>query len=834
MKDRKRYIVAIIISIGIFIFVLNSIFFMNYYRKDNKYSAIEGIMDLSTWDSKNSDIIGLVGEWEFYPNKLGKYEKDKKYIKVPGSWGQYLDDTGSSEGSGTYRLVIKVPEDKVYGIKTRTIRLASRIFINGKEVASMGNPSLTKEKFIPASKYKVGFAESKNKTLELIIQVSSYAYRSGGIIQPIEFGSYESIMTRNNKDRGIDAFIISIPLVMGLYYLLIYFHRRKEIYFLYFALTALLMGIYFSTMNEQFLDLIFDYDIFIRTKIQIFLMVAITFCFIRFTHYYFEDYINKKVSSFISALLLFMFVFIFNDSLKSFSISMGKMQTIIMLSFALSYIYIFWILLKAIYNKVDSSEYIILVVSSMFCYWFAIFYKTFMEANIAYLHFILILIIMFAISFLMNHRLQEDYQKASALSEKLIMYDRLKNDFLQKATREYVSPLYKINNTIQSLFEGRRGNLNQEQLQSLHYIYRHTKSLEYLTSDLREISKFDKDKIELNLRPIELWATIEKMLQEMQTTSDKPIFLENLIPKNFPLIKADPDRFRQIIYNILDNAIKYTEEGTITLTAAIKEGQAEVSIKDTGIGIKKEKLKEIFSVFYTNNPKGKRNQGMGLGLPIAKYLIESHGGNIYVKSEYGIGTKLCFTLALWDLEGVGEEININKKENEIQNIEIKNAEKYNILLIIDEVDKENDLLYSLRKVDFNILLATNGAEALDMLKKHKIDLVILDFMLTDMQGNKLCEKIRLEYSMAELPILLLTEVGRAINFADAYKCEINDFQSKPINIEELISRIQSLLLMKDSVEESLRKEFQYFYSQISPHFLYNTLNTIIGLSYKDT
>lgn len=836
MKDRKRYIVAIIISIGIFIFVLNSIFFMNYHRKDNKYSAIEGIMDLSTWDSKDNDIIGLVGEWEFYPNKLGKYEQNEKYIKVPGSWGQYLDDTGSSEGSGTYRLIIEVPEDKIYGIKTKTIRSASRIFINDTEVISIGNPSLIKENFIPASKYKVGFAKSNNKTLELIIQVSSYAYRSGGIIQPIEFGSYESIMTRNNKDRGIDAFIISIPLVMSLYYLFIYFHRRKEIYFLYFSLTGLFMGLYFSTMNEQLLDLILDYDIFMRTKIQIFLMLAITLCFTKFTYYYFKEYINKKASRFISILLLFMFLLIFNDPLKPVSIPMGVMQIIVMLSFVLSYIYIFWILLKAIFNRADSSEYIIVVAFSMFCYWFAIFYKTLMEANIGYLHFILILIIMFGISFLMNHRLQQDYQKAGALSEKLIMYDRLKDDFLEKATKEFVSPLYVINNTIQSLFEGRKGNLNSEQLESLHYIYRHTKSLEYLTNDLKEVSKFDKDEIELNLKPIELWAIIEKMVQEMQITIDKPVLLRNQIPKNFPLIKADPDRFRQIIYNILHNAIKYTEKGRITLIAAIKEGQAEISIQDTGIGIEKKNLKEIFSVFYINNDRDGTTQGMGLGLPISKYLIESHGGDIRVKSVYGKGTEFYFTLPLWDMESIGEGIINNKEESykENVNIEIKDAGKYSILVIIDELDKEKDLLESLHKIDFNILLTTSGVEALDILKKHKIDLVILDLMLTDMPGNKLCEKIRLEYSMAELPILLLTEVGRAINFTDAYKCEINDFQTKPINIEELISRIQSLLLMRDSVEESLRKEFQYFYSQISPHFLYNTLNTIIGLSYKDT
>lgn len=104
-------------------------------------------------------------------------------------------------------------------------------------------------------------------------------------------------------------------------------------------------------------------------------------------------------------------------------------------------------------------------------------------------------------------------------------------------------------------------------------------------------------------------------------------------------------------------------------------------------------------------------------------------------------------------------------------------------------------------------------------------------MLKDMTSQELCNSIRKEYSMRELPILILIASGRTIDLISSFDYKVNDFQRKPINPEELESRILSLLLVKATAEEGLEKEFQYFYSQISPHFLYNTLTSIIGLSY---
>lgn len=134
---------------------------------------------------------------------------------------------------------------------------------------------------------------------------------------------------------------------------------------------------------------------------------------------------------------------------------------------------------------------------------------------------------------------------------------------------------------------------------------------------------------------------------------------------------------------------------------------------------------------------------------------------------------------------------------------------------------------------YNLLFAMDGKSALEILDKDKVDLIVLDYILPDMSSKEVCKKTREKFSMTELPVIVLTASLRTIDLEELFARGVNDYIRKTADKGELASRIKSLLAMKESIKEGLTKEFQYFYSQISPHFLYNTINTIIGLSYKD-
>lgn len=275
--------ISIAISLIIVIFVMKNLYKINKKNIDGGNLLQAGVLDLSNSPIAEGQIIDLDGEWEIYPGLLLEpkdlvknpdlYTPKRTYVEVPGSWEDYLNDEGSPEGSATYRLRIRLAVDGPYAIKTNTIRLASKVYINGQEVAKTGKTALNRKDFKPESKYRLAIGNSENQEIDLLIQVSSFGHKSGGIIKPIKFGTLETMMKENNKVRAIEAVSISAALTLGLYFLIIYFQRNKELYLLYFSSINLLMAIYLSTMNEQLLDIVFNYSFVFRTRLQIICMI---------------------------------------------------------------------------------------------------------------------------------------------------------------------------------------------------------------------------------------------------------------------------------------------------------------------------------------------------------------------------------------------------------------------------------------------------------------------------------------------------------------------------------------------------------------------------------
>lgn len=847
-KIEKRYITSIAISIIIIFLVIGNIININYRQKEPMYMAEKGVLDLRNWDLEGGKRIKLNGQWEFYPGRLiqpneGFQDRPREYIKVPDSWESDLKSKDIGNESGTYRLVVKVPEDRIYAIKARTIRLSNRVYFNGEEVAHVGNPSLDKKNFRAGIRYNVGVGNSVDGEVEIIVHVTSLNYKFGGIVQPIELGTVDSIMIGNNISLALDAIGMTVCLSLGLYFLAICMQRRGANYLAYFSGTNFFMALYLSTMNEQILRLVFDYNFITRTRIQILAMVMGAVCFIQFMHHFFKEQSNRKITNRITCLTLFTLFVLLNNPEKTISISQEMAQLILISVMAVDYSYIFYILIKAIDKKAEFLGYIIVVATSIFTYWLTLLIKTYIEIDLGHTPIIIILLMMFSIAALLSHRVQLDHEKANKLSEKLTRYDRLMDDFLVKSSHKLKIPLEIILNATINLLEGKRGALNTKQQEGLFLIHQEGKRIRILVNDLLDASLIKKGKLKLRLTSIEPYEVIENILKEIRvlTPLNEDVVIKNQVPKDFPPIRADSDKFRQIIYDLIHNGIKYTKSGEIVISACLVQGQAEITVKDTGIGIEENHINEIFDIFYKRDEEG---EGLGLGLSIVKHLVENQGGKIMVQSTYGQGSTFSITLPL-SAQSRKEEKELSQGENSLirttfdqlsSTLEEKqqNPGKPRILIIEDEPLNQTALSEVLRELNYNTIIANSGQQALDLMEYKKVDLIILDFMLDGMTSSELCNKIRQRYSMVELPILVLTASGRTIDLMTTFNYGVNDFQKKPVDTKELKSRIQSLLLIKASAEEGLEKEFQYFYSQISPHFLYNTLNSIIGLSFRDS
>ncbi|WP_182302670.1 ATP-binding protein [Cohnella cholangitidis] len=319
-----------------------------------------------------------------------------------------------------------------------------------------------------------------------------------------------------------------------------------------------------------------------------------------------------------------------------------------------------------------------------------------------------------------------------------------------------------------------------------------------------------------------------------------------------PLVYTDEQKLKQVFFNLIYNAIKFTKQGTITISARILEEQAHISVEDTGPGIAAEHHGLIFTTFYqVESSRARESEGLGLGLSITKKIVESAGGRIWVTSEIGKGSCFTFTVPLATNEQLMGHKEISSSEANEQaasaqgidremklslpalSTRVEGSKPYTILVVDDEPANLKALINMLHSLHYSVIAVGSGQEALDIIESEQVDLLVLDLMMPQMTGYEVCQTIRQKRDLVDLPIIILTAAGQLSDLVISFQLGANDYLQKPVNLKELEMRIESLLLMKKSAHDAVEHELSYFYAQITPHFLYNTLNSIIALSWSD-
>ncbi|UAC48569.1 response regulator [Bacillus aquiflavi] len=859
-------ITALIISLGIFLFTILSIFPFES-KSSSAPEADDGQLDLHLWDFEEKGKVELNGEWTFYPDELidphpdqdmfSEYRHLGKKMLVPSSWEVDRWRDKSEYVVGTYRLIIQVPKDGLYGVKTNTIRYASRLFINGKEVGSSGVPAKEREHFKAYNRKYIGLGESKEGQLEIVVQVANHRYPTGGIIHPLEFGTGEQIQLAKDQERAIDALLVSGYLLLGLYYFVSFFLHTSSVYQLFFSLFCLLQGIYLATLNEKLIELIFPVmEISILTNIQFALIHSSIFFFLAFIYESFKEYASKRVTNVLSFLimidgLLYGIPNVSKMLLSNLPLTLVQAQIVIVLSFAS--IYTILILIKAFMKETEGSQYILVIVTTFFNYGFLLGIDLLFEVDIGRVPVFLFLLMTVSLSLLMGHRFHHTFIQVEQLSKDLRTYDHLKDEFLAKTSHELRTPLNGILNLSKSLMEGKEGPLRLKQQESVALIHNVGKRLATIVEDLLYASKIKKEEINVSAKAVHV-KVIDEVLAEMQLLKppSEKIKIINKVNSDLPYIYVDEQRFKQILYNLLSNAIKYTEQGEITISAEVQDKYMYISVCDTGVGMSSDDLQHIFSFFYQAEDHLRRGaEGLGLGLAITKQLVEAVEGEISVTSELKKGSCFTFSLPLATKEQLSElesgqslmtnngddrltrnkQLDLNVKLN--LPLTVEGDRGYTILVVDDEHANLKVLVNLIGGLRYTVIAVDDGRKALALLKNIKVDLLILDLMMPKMSGYEVCQFVREEYHMVELPILILTAAGQLSDLILSFDIGANDFLRKPVQQEELKARIESLLSMKKSAQEAIHNELSYFYAQITPHFLFNTFNTIIGLSYID-
>ncbi|MEK5490354.1 ATP-binding protein [Paenibacillus sp. FSL R7-0297] len=334
------------------------------------------------------------------------------------------------------------------------------------------------------------------------------------------------------------------------------------------------------------------------------------------------------------------------------------------------------------------------------------------------------------------------------------------------------------------------------------------------------------------------------------------IRIKNRIPPGAFLVQADEQRLMQILYNLMDNALKFTDRGSVIIEAAQLDDSISVTVTDTGRGIPQEQLESIFRDYeQVNEADSLETGGLGLGLAITRKLVELHGGKITVSSTLGRGSSFTFTLPARQADAAVKE------EPEDRQLLLRPVQsppeavdeewKYRttlvthstgqagpyaprILIVDDDYANLKALTNLLSLENYTISSMGSGNDALALLAEDRdFDLCIIDVMMPGMSGLELCRRIRQTYTPLDLPILMAT-AGQQLHFNEAaFRAGANDFIHKPYAWSDLKGRVNTLVQLRRSVSDRLSSEIAMLRAQIKPHFLYNAINTIIWMSTRN-
>ncbi|MCB1042357.1 MAG: response regulator [Acidobacteria bacterium] len=398
-------------------------------------------------------------------------------------------------------------------------------------------------------------------------------------------------------------------------------------------------------------------------------------------------------------------------------------------------------------------------------------------------------------------RLLEDKERElaqeRAFAERLEHLDQLKDEFMTNTSHELRTPLNGIIGLVDAALRGSNGELEPGLRSDLFVVLASAKRLANLVNDILDYARIRENTIQIVHRAIDMHGLTNIVISLLRPLiGRKPVALMNLVPTDLPAAWADENRVHQIMYNLVGNAIKFTESGAIKVSAYEDRDRLHIFVHDSGIGIQPSDLNRIFN-FYEQldvEPTA-RSQGAGLGLAITKKLVELHGSELKVESKQGIGTTFSFDLPVSSerLSSTGDTL-AGLTQTEWETVARDISIQARILVVDDEPVNLRVLMRQLGSEGFEVTQAQSGEEALQLLDAGPTyDLVLLDIMMPGHTGIYVCQEIRKRYNAKELPIIMLTAKSMPEDLAEGFEAGANDYVLKPVTADELIPRLKTHL-----------------------------------------
>ena len=436
-------------------------------------------------------------------------------------------------------------------------------------------------------------------------------------------------------------------------------------------------------------------------------------------------------------------------------------------------------------------------------------------------------------------QLEETTAQLKESNIKLKSLDELKTQFFANVNHELRTPLTLILAPLKAVLEDRMGRLSPTLKDTLETMQRNGYKLLKLINNLLDLNKLEEGKMRLKLKAVNLVEFIPPLLAAAKPMADqRQIRLYYQHPPQPLALTLDPDQFEKVVFNLLSNALKFTNKGgKITIYLEDKDQTVTMAIEDTGIGIPANMLETIFDRFsQVDGSKSRAQEGTGIGLALAKEIVLVHKGTIHAESELGKGSRFVVELRKGEdhfdedmLDRRSEDIPIglrrrltDTEEPRVQDIvtdyrrlQLVDLEKVDLgngrideakvhdalILCIDDNPEVLKLMKMLLADEFDLELVTSAEQGLKFMHDKNPDLVLCDVMMPGMDGHAFARAVKADESMKHIPIILVTARSGAEMLNEGLRAGADDYISKPFDSTELKARIRSLLRLRQMESE---------------------------------
>lgn len=667
---------------------------------------------------------------------------------------------------------------------------------------------------------------------------------SVSVFGPLYIGEYGRIMSRYS------AYIVKYTsfffscLALAIFIFVVFIKRIKDKYYVYFSLLALSVGLWTAGIKGLPLLLFNHRMVFILSSHAAALLIVI------FELLFVRSFISAlRTSRLFAAMLLFytfMLVFLLGEILVSGNVNLfyTYLYQPFMLSLVLSQIAILAVLGKQILLKTAYARpmfagvfCIALPGSMMFLYYLE---ESLIPFEPPIIEGFIAMVVIFAS--VLASRYARAFTQLENANNELVLLDKLKDDFLAITSHELRTPLAGIIGLTDTI---EKAEMNADNSTAVDLIKQSAEHLSMLVSDILDFSKLNAGRADLFISQFDLSATIQTVVSLLGPSArEKSLTLETEIDEAIRMLNADQRRVRQILINLIGNAIKFTDSGHVRIRACPDNGTVRISVIDTGCGIDSNTMKKLFVPFVQGGDIGSlKSKGSGLGLAISRRIAELHGGTIAVSPNLPRGS--VFTLVLPEtpvklkinkhvraetdttpLSGINDRILRDVNDCVLQSGLIaekqllqKNTRYSAHILVVDDDPINLWAISSLcRKNGYTVSTAKNGDEALSVVENEPVELVLLDLMLPGMSGFEVCERLRERYADRFIPVIIMTAHGDGSSeMIRGFQSGANDYLVKPFDMNVLMMRVENQLAIKHmlDMEKTIVNGLRYESDQVT-------------------